>query len=231
MNDHMKKHCLRLLRHPTDQSAMRALIEAVEEEAPLLATRLRDFVERGAMEPEGFILSEKMKELVKVPFVVIRIIPKPIAVRFACECAKKVLPLFEDVHPGEAEPRTLVEIVEAWTHGKATKTAVRDKLSQVQEFANNIDREWHTKYAEGAFDSLPKRDFELTNQPLFVIDVILAAAGAVIAAPDAALSNVDEVVCKCIEIESIDGDTGKLSATVAWQITYLEVLIDKANRI
>lgn len=230
MNDHMKRHCLRLLRHTTDKSALHALIEAVEEEAPLLATRLRDFVERGAMEPEGFILSEKMKELVKVPFVVIRIIPKPIAVRFACGCAKKVLPLFEGAHPGKAEPRTLIEMVEAWTLGNATTTAVRDKLNQVQEIANNIDREWHTKYAEGAFDSLPKRDFDLTNQPLFVIDVILAAAGAVVAAPHAALSNVDEVICKCIEIESIDGDAGNRSATVAWQIAHLAVLIDGANQ-
>jgi hypothetical protein len=196
---------------------------------PPLGGRLRAFVERGAIEPCGFILSNEAKELIEIPYVVVRIVPLHLSVRFACECAEYVIPLFEQAHPDEREPRELVKLVEAWTEKKATKKAVREKLAKVQEIANRIDREWHKAYAEGAFNSLSKPELDLTNRPLFAIDVVLATAASVVAPPRTALSNVDEAMNKCIEAETVGSSKGDPRAKVDWMVKRLLALVNDAK--
>jgi hypothetical protein len=232
MNENIKEQCLRLLQHPEDKLILERLIEVASHEDPASGARLRDFVDRGAVEPHGFILSNKAKELILVPYVVVRVMPLHLAVRFACECAEKVLPLFEQAHPNQKEPRELVELVKAWTEKKATKKVVKDKLSLVQVIATKIDKEWHRACAEDGFSSLPKGGLDLTNRPLFAIDVVLANAGAVVAPSKLALSNVDEAANKCIEAEAAGGTTERdRRVVVRWMIKRLHYLVIRNNHV
>jgi len=122
----------------------------------------------------------------------------------------------------------LVQLIEDWTSKKATKKAVKEKLDQVQKIANKIDKAWHAAYAAGEYESLSKEAFDLTNQPLIAIDVVLSA-GAVVANPAAAWSNVNEVISKCIEAETLVENGLEQKKTVAWMTRCLEKIVNEGE--
>lgn len=65
------------------------------------------------------------------------------AVLFACDCAERVLPLFEREYPDDQRPRQAIETARKWVHGKAT-------LEEVQAAADAAYTAYAAAYAANA---------------------------------------------------------------------------------
>jgi hypothetical protein len=44
---------------------------------------------------------------------------------FACDCAERVLPIYEEQHPGDSRPREAIEVARRFARGKATQKELR----------------------------------------------------------------------------------------------------------
>jgi uncharacterized protein (TIGR02996 family) len=60
-----------------------------------------------------------------VTFLVIQMLPQPVAVEFGCRCAEHVFPLIRRRWPDERRPEQLVGTIRGWLRGEETKLAVR----------------------------------------------------------------------------------------------------------
>jgi hypothetical protein len=208
---------------------MTALIKAVATQDPAMADHLRQFRATGQTYPYGFVWSAGSIELQGTQYVIVRAIPKPLGVRFACGCARQVLPYLEHAYPAEQSPRQLIELVEAWLTGSVAKTVVRKKLDELTEFASRIDREWHRAYGRGEFDSIPRAEQDLSQQPLFAVDVVGYAAQSVGLSKSntAWLKSIDLTASGHIEVESIG--QGRRGRAKQWQLKHLAELIETTD--
>src|SRR3954469_25077827 len=99
-----------------------------------MADHLRQFRATGQSYPYGFVWSRESIDLRGTQYMVVRAAPKPLGVRFACGCARQVLPYLEQSHSAERSPREVIELVEAWAAGSVTKKVVRAKLDELTGF-------------------------------------------------------------------------------------------------
>jgi hypothetical protein len=228
MTKKLKEMCLRLLRNPADKEALEHLVKLIDLENPGLADHLTNFRSTGQTYPFGLVWSESMVKVQGVQYIMVRIVPKALAVLFACVCARRVLPFFEEQYPSEKRPREMIGLIEEWTDHKTTKKAIKEKLAEVQDYARGIDRQWHVAYGEGQFDTLPRKELDLSQRPLFALEVILRVAGTVglSRSSTAWLSCVDETASLCVEAESIGADKNTQERATVWQRCRLAELIE-----
>jgi hypothetical protein len=118
VDEALKRRCLAVLRDPSNARLMTALVSAVARHNPAMADHLRQFRATGQTYPYGFMRGPEFVELSGTQYVIVRAIPKPLGVRFACACARQVLPYLEEAHPAEPSPRDLIELAEAWAAGR-----------------------------------------------------------------------------------------------------------------
>jgi hypothetical protein len=224
----VKQRCLALLRDASDGRAMTALVNAVADHDPAMADHLRQFRATGQSYPYGFVWSTESVELRGVQYVIVRAIPKPLGVRFACGCARQVLPYLEESHPDERSPRELIALVEAWVAGSVTKKAIRAKLEKMSEFASRIDREWHRAFGSGQFDSMPRPELDVSQRPLLAVDVVGHAAQSVglSKSSTAWLVSIDLVADGHMEVESIGRGKRGVRRARNWQLKFLADLIE-----
>ena len=173
-----KARCLELLRHPTRAAALE-LAEAVGREDPALADRLRTFVLTGMTE-YGYGLSTDPDGEMPI-HVGIRVVPLTVAVRLASDCARRVLPLFEEAFPSLTQPRDLLDLVNRWTRGRATRERVERRLERVARLSRRLADNRDAADAAGRFDHLtPEERFE-TGTFICVCTTVIEAGNAVVA--------------------------------------------------
>ena len=66
------------------------------------------------IEGDGKVVCRSVRLLRKTPW------NQQTIVLFACDCAERVLPLFEREYPDDQRPRQAIETARKWAHGKAT---------------------------------------------------------------------------------------------------------------
>jgi hypothetical protein len=206
-------------------------MNAVAAHDPGMADHLRQFRATGQSYPYGFVWGAEAIESRGTQYMVVRAIPKPLGVRFACGCARQVLPYLEEAHPAERSPRELIELVEEWLSGSVTKKAIRTKLNELTAFAGRIDREWHRAYGSGEFDSLTRPELDLSQRPLLAVDVVGYAAQSVglSKSSTAWLTSIDRTVDGLMEVESIGRGKRGASRARNWQLKFLAELIEVAD--
>jgi hypothetical protein len=209
---------------------MTALVNAVRDHDAAMADHLQRFRETGQSYAYGFVWGAEAVELPGTQYIIVRAIPKPLGVRFACGCARQVLPYLEDSHPDERSPQELIELVEAWVAGSVTKKAIRARLEELAEFASRIDREWHRAYGSGQFDSMPHRELELSQRPLLTVDVVGYAAQSVGLSKNSTawLGSIDRTADGHMEVKSIGRGKGGVRRARSWQLKFLAKLIQAA---
>jgi hypothetical protein len=231
VDETVKRRCLSVLRDLSDARAMTALVNVVECHDPVMADHLRQFRATGQSYPYGFVWGAESVELRGTQYVVIRAIPKPLGIRFACGCARQVLQYLDEAHPAERSPLELIELVEAWASGSVTKKVIRAKLTELTEFASRIDREWHRAYGSGQFDSMPRPELDLSQRPLFAVDVVGYAAQSVglSKSSTAWLASIDRTAHEHMEVESIGQGKRGVRRARNWQLKFLAELIETAD--
>lgn len=231
MDETLKRRCLAVLQDPSNPRAMTALIKAVASQDPTMAEHLRHFRATGQSRPYGFVWSADGIELLGTQYVIVRAIPKPLGIRFACRCAGHALTYLEQAHPAEQSPRELIELVEAWLTHTVTKKVVREKFDELVEFGSRIDHEWHQAYGRGEFDSMSGNELTLSERPLFAVDVVGYAAQSVglSKCSTAWLKSIDLTARAHIEVEALGQGKRAIKRAKAWQLRQLTDLIESAN--
>jgi hypothetical protein len=112
-----------------------------------------------------------------------------------------------------------------------TKKAIRAKLEQFGEFATRIDREWNRAYGRGDFDSLSRRELNLSARPLVVVDVVWYAGQSVGLSKKttASLKSIDYVTNGHMEVESLGRGKRGLNRARQSQLAFLAELIETAD--
>ena len=64
---------------------------------------------------------------------------------FACDCAERVLPIFEREYPDDDRPRQAIKIARRYAYGKATKKELAAAMDAAMAAAMDAEREWQTK--------------------------------------------------------------------------------------
>jgi hypothetical protein len=184
---------------------MNALVKEVANGDRPMAEHLRQFLATGQTHPYGFVWTTGGIELQGTQYVVVRVLPKLLGVRFACRCARAVFPYLEEAHPSERSPQELIELVEAWPSRTVTKTQIREKWVKLGEFGSRISEEWYRAYGEGKFDAMSSAERNLSQRPKFAVDVVGNAAQSVglSKSSTAWLRSIDRTVDSHFEVESI----------------------------
>ena len=69
---------------------------------------------------------------------------------FACDCAERVLPIYENIHPGDTRPRKAIETTRKFANGEATA----EELAAAWDAAWAAARDWQAErlryYCEAA---------------------------------------------------------------------------------
>ena len=71
------------------------------------------------IEGDGKVVCRSVRLLRKTPW------SQQTAVLFACDCAERVLPIYEKSYPNDQRPRQAIETARKWVHGKATLEEVQ----------------------------------------------------------------------------------------------------------
>lgn len=231
MDKTVKQRCLAVLRNPSNARAMTALVNIVARQDAHMAEHLRQFRATGQSRPYGFVWGERPIELRGTQYIIVRAIPKPLGVQFACRCALQVLPYLEESHPNERSASELIELVEQWLSGTATKKAIQTKSAELGKFGVRINRQWHHAFGSGEFDSLPRPELDLSQRPLFCVEVVGYAAQSVglSKSKTAWLIGIDRTAESHMETEFV----GRGKRGVSWarkqQLKFLAELIEAAE--
>lgn len=230
VNEAMTRLCLAVLRNPSNSRAITALVNGVAQHDQGMADHLRQFRATGQSYPYGFVWGAESIELRGTQYIILRAIPKPLGVRFACGCARQVLPYIEESHPAERSPRELIGLVEGWASGSVTKKAIRSKLDELIEFAGRIDREWHCAYRVGQLYSLRRRKRDLSQRPLLAADVVGYAAQSVGLSKNNTswLKSIDRTADAHMQVESTGRGKRGVERARIWQLKFLAELIEAA---
>lgn len=224
MNALVKEKCLAVLSGPYDTQSLLELAEAVESIDGVLAQSFRDFVVSGKMMPSGYILSDDARHLVGIQYVVVRLLKKDSAIRYACSCASRVIPMLQK--KAEKLATQLVNCIQHCLETKKAPDACSALFSRFQSLADTISERWHRTLGTGEHDSLTPEQLAVSNRPLLAADLVLAATSA--AAPDSTadwLASVDDVSSLLIECEQINSTVVASQETAMWERQVLADLV------
>jgi len=70
---------------------------------------------------------------------------KRIARLFACDCAERVLPIFEKEYPDDKRPREAIEVSRRYANGKATEKELAAAWAAARVAAGVDEHKWQTK--------------------------------------------------------------------------------------
>jgi hypothetical protein len=228
----LRQLCVSVLISPSDPCALERLLIHVEGQDSALASRLRSFLDTGVTEAAGYTRIGHEQPFTKVMYVVLRLVPKKCAVRFACACAERVLPKIEQFFPSELGFRELILVVQSWINDEATEDMVLAKLNEVQKDAIRLDREWETGLNQDRFNARTEREMRENGLAVVALDVILCAAGAVTAKnPACCIDCVEESAIRCIEVDEGTVRWWEGTSTKTWQLGRLAEYVRDANHV
>lgn len=229
MDEELKRLCLQVVGNPLADKSVDALVELLAAGEPELASHIREFLASGQTYPYGFVRNRDWLDRFGRQYIIVRVIPRAVAVRFACECAENALVHLEARYPSEHGPRRLIDCVKAWVAGKGTKKSIRIALLEVEALASKMDSEWNAAFRKAEFTSRPGFETDETQRLLLAIDLVAFAAqsAGLSKNPFAWLKSIDQAYVQHAEIESTGMGKRGWTKAIKWQLRRLADLISE----
>ncbi len=114
-----------ILSAPRDNAPRRRLAGWLERRGDHRADEVWQHCETGSVYLRSYTLSgDGVKRSPSVAFLVLQLVPQPLAVEFGCRCADRVLRVFHREWPDDRRPEELLAAVRSWLRGEVTKKRV-----------------------------------------------------------------------------------------------------------
>ncbi len=226
MSSDIYKAILEYIHKSGSKASLSRLVETIRQTDLTLAAILDKYLEKGGFQYFDGQISEKERLQMQIVYICIQVLSQDDVLKLVIECAKKTLPIFEAARPRDSLPRQILEQLEQSIVNKLPKIRLKQFKDQLQELATEVDSRWHEAYGNGEYDSLPKRELDLSSQPVLAIQVVLSAANAAIASKKDFLECVITVINTYVETELISKPHGR-NEIVSWVNQQLAEIVQK----